>query len=239
MTAKLKKNINLTLWGHALLDYQAMFGLTEDHLEKKILDWGSGPSSFNVEMFERGNRVISCDELYGLPRNELEHDVADLFQAMLNRIEHHEEHFNWEEILSLDNFSRQRQQNINKFLSDIELGLAEKRYFPWPLNSLSFQPFEFDLALCPYYFFGNRINEDLNAHVKILTELCQLAAEVRIYPIVNVSDSISPIVGPLVLALQQANITVEIREVACHFRKNGNAMLRLLVRDCVLSNKAD
>ncbi len=41
---------NVVPWGRSLAEYQAMFALSEEELQKRILGCGDGPASFNAEM---------------------------------------------------------------------------------------------------------------------------------------------------------------------------------------------
>lgn len=234
MTAKSNRSVNLTLWGHSLADCQAMFGLKESDLSKKMVDCGSGPSSFNAEMHAQGYDIVSCDELYGLARPDMESYIVDSFQAMLTRLQQHEDCFNWDQITSIDEFAKRRQQGINQFLADFPEGVSKGRYFDSHLTQLPFENFQFEMALCSHHLFGNRAPEDLNSHLQAILEMCRVASEVRIYPIINSDAEVSPLMGELMANLHAQNIGVEIREVPFRFRKNGNAMLRVWIRDCVL-----
>lgn len=57
---------NIIPWGRSLEEYQKVFGLPDDDLNKKILGCGDGSKSFNAEETERGCQVISCDPVYHL-----------------------------------------------------------------------------------------------------------------------------------------------------------------------------
>ena len=52
-------------WGRSLAEYRAMFTLSEEDLQKRILGCGDGPASFNAEMTASGKpTVTSVDPLY-------------------------------------------------------------------------------------------------------------------------------------------------------------------------------
>ncbi len=50
-------------FGRSLGEYRAMFSLSHDDLDKKIVGVADGPASFNAEMQARGKHVISIDPL--------------------------------------------------------------------------------------------------------------------------------------------------------------------------------
>jgi len=53
-------------WGRSFDEYRRMFGLSDQELRLCIIGCGDGPASFNSEMFQLGQRVVSCDPLYQL-----------------------------------------------------------------------------------------------------------------------------------------------------------------------------
>ena len=65
------KLANVVPWGRSFEEYQAMFGLSENDLNKRILGCGDGPASFNVEATERGCQVVSCDPVYQFQVDEI------------------------------------------------------------------------------------------------------------------------------------------------------------------------
>lgn len=225
---------NLVLWGHSLADYQEMFDLTEADLQKRILDCFGGPASFNAECHELGYNVVSIDDIFSRGHPNLENHIIDIFQSMLSKVRHHEECFVWDSVHSVDNLASQRQAGINKFLRDFEQGKAEERYFSGKLHVLPFADFSFELALCSHYLFGERAVEDVSVHTADILEMCRVAHEVRIFPLLDSHGDISPLVGPVMLALQQENMGVELRQVNYQFQKNGNAMLRVWAQECQL-----
>ena len=232
-----RQGLNLTLWGHSLQDYQEMFDISERELDrKKILDCCSGPASFNAEMQEKERDVVSCDELYGLDRVDMENYIVDVFQSMLVRISAHQDCFTWDKITSSDELTQLRQRGINKFLEDFSEGVSAGRYSTEGVTQLPFKDFSFDMALCPHYLFGNRSEQELEFHMAAILEMSRVANEVRIFPLITSAGEISPLLGPVMLQLEQQNFGVEVREVSFSFRKNANAMLRVWAQECVLAD---
>lgn len=225
---------NLVLWGHSLQDYQEMFDLTQEDLNKKIIDCGAGPASFNAEMSLIGRKVISCDSLYQLSKKEIQQQIENEFASMLALVKENEQLFVWQQIKSLDDLTKIRRAGVNQFLLDFEQGKQQDRYCAQSLDDLQFEDFSFDLALCSHYLFFHHQTTNLDFHLTAIKEMCRVAHEVRIFPLIDSQGEISELVGPIMLALQQENYRVEILEVPYQFQKKGNAMMRVYALSCDL-----
>lgn len=58
-------------WGRSFAEYQAMFNLNNDDLEKNILGCGDGPAAFNKELTQLGGRVVSIDPIYEFTASQI------------------------------------------------------------------------------------------------------------------------------------------------------------------------
>ena len=105
------------------------------------------------------------------------------------------------------------------------------RYQPMTTR-LPFADFSFDLALSAHYLFAAFDNQDVASNLVAIQELTRVAKELRIFPLINRYGEPSPFLGPVLLALQQANYGVEVREVNYHLQPKGNAMLRVWAQQC-------
>lgn len=223
---------DILLWGHSFEAYTRMFALSEEDLKLKILDCCGGPSSFNTILTKKGGHVISTDELFALPKKKLEQKIEEVFNEMLEIIEAHKDRFKWDEIKSPQELAAIRRENINVFLEDFEQGVAEKRFIPAAPPNLHFQHYEFDLALCSHYFFANCPDQSIEYHISAVNNLCDVAKEVRIFPLLDSSGEIPEIVGPVTQGLHEAGFGVEIKAAPYRFQKKGNAMLRVWAQTC-------
>ncbi|MGL5064214.1 MAG: SAM-dependent methyltransferase, partial [Microcoleus sp.] len=70
-------------WGRCLDEYIRMFSLTSSDLKLTILDCAGGPASFNVEMTQQGNKVISCDPVYQFTAAEISDRIRATYQTVL------------------------------------------------------------------------------------------------------------------------------------------------------------
>lgn len=95
------------------------------------------------------------------------------------------------------------------------------------LPHFSYKTHQFDLALCTdFIFYHSHSSEEIAV---IVEELCRVASEVRIFPLMDNTGKASKELGPLMLILQKKNYGVEVRSTTF---KNGNAMLRIWEQEC-------
>ena len=225
---------NLLLWGHTLVDYKQMFDLGAQDLDKKIVDCGAGPASFNSDMHQLGKHVISCDELYQLSIDMLKKSIEKQFQAMHDEIANHLDKFNWDEYPNLAALTDERRKGMQRFFNDFERGLKVGRYTAEEASKLSFADASFDLALCLHYLFTIHAARGVDYHVDSIKEMARIAKEFRIFPLLDGDGEITPLLNPVLLTLQNDNYAVEIRQVPFHLHKKGNAMLVVKSKECSL-----
>ena len=71
--------------------------------------------------------------------------------------------------------------------------------------------------------------------MSVITELARVAKEVRIFPLLDQNGVLSPLLGPVLLKLQQENFGAEVREVVNHLQPDNKAMLRVWAQLCRVS----
>ncbi len=64
-------------------------------------------------------------------------------------------------------------------------------------------------------------------HLASIVEMCRVAKEVRVFPLLNISGETSPWLKPVMNELQERGYSVEIKQVTYEFQKNGNQILRV------------
>ncbi len=223
---------DILLWGHSLADFTEMFNLTEKDLQGKVLDFYGGPDSFNAEFTAKGGKVVSCDSIFKLSREDIEKRVETVFDEMLKIVKHNQDRFIWDKFKSPDELAEARHKNIELFLKDYEQGKADERYIACEYDHMPFKDGEFDLALCSHYLFANCPEQTIEFHISAITELCIVARELRIFPLLNSLGEIPDFVGPLLQELNEMEYGVEIKAVPYEFQKKGNAMLRIWPQTC-------
>ena len=222
-----------TLWGHNLADYQEMFSLTQQDLGQTILDVACGPDCFNAEMQQNNQPVVSCDPLFTHDEQHLRKLIKTQFDQALVNIKAQQDKYLWQST-SLEQLAAQRWQNIEVFFNDFSQGKQQNRYIAGQLPKLNFSDGQFDFALCSHFLFGYRAGADEQEHLAAIIELCRVAHEVRIFPLLDNQGEISPLIGTILLTLQQQHLGLEIKEVPYHWQTKGNAMLRIWAQTCSL-----
>lgn len=224
----------LVLWGHHIDDYCDMFALSQEDLNASFLEYGCGASAVNAEMHIAKHPIVSCDPLFVLDKPTLNTKVSLIFEDMVARIHSNLDRYDFKRYGNFEAFVRSRREGVATFFADYDLGITEKRYLPLSDTSLPFADFTFDFALSSHYFFADLDQQDVNFHVQAIQELARVAKEVRIFPLIDQHGQTSSFLGPLLLALQQAEFGIEVREVNFKLQEKGNAMLRVWAQKCQL-----
>lgn len=214
-------------WGRSLAEYRRMFDLTPEDLKLKILDCAGGPASFNAEMTRQGYQVISCDPVYQFSADEIAERIQDTYEVVINGVRENFDAYVWENIRSPSELGQIRMAAMEKFLADFPQGMAEGRYLNQGLPVLPFNNGEFDLALCSHFLFtySDELSEPF--HIASMIEMSRVAKEVRIFPLLNISGEVSPLLDPVINNLAVKGYTLEIHRVSYEFQIGGNQMLRI------------
>ncbi|MEA5507629.1 SAM-dependent methyltransferase [Halotia wernerae UHCC 0503] len=215
-------------WGRSMKEYVKMFDLTSEELKLNILDCAGGPASFNAEMTLQNYKVISCDPVYQFTADEIAKRIEDTYQTVIEGVKANQEYYIWQEIQSPEQIGEIRMVAMRQFLADFPLGITEKRYVRDELPVLPFAKNQFDLALCSHLLFTYSDHLSQQFHLASIMEMCRVAKEVRIFPLLNISGETSPWLKPVINELQKRGYSVEIKQVAYEFQKNANQILRVI-----------
>lgn len=202
-----------------------MFALTPDDLSGKIIDCASGPASFNAELSADGHEVISCDPLYELSADEIRARTAVAHDTIVANARAVHDEFVWREFASPEHLGEVRMVVMQRFLADFSSGFETGRYRAEALPDLDFRDDEFDLALCSTFLFTYSEQLSTDFHVCAIEEMCRVATEARIFPLLKSYGGTSPHLRPVVDALRDRSYTAEIREVTYEFQRGGDKML--------------
>jgi hypothetical protein len=214
-------------WGRGFEEYARMFALSDADLAGSILGCGDGPAGFNAEATRRGVRVVSLDPLYGSARADIKARVDATFDDILAETRRNEHEFVWTAIRSVDELGEMRRAAMQAFLQDYDAGRTDGRYVEGALPELPFGDASFDLALCGHFLFLYSAQRDLDFHVASLVELCRVAREVRVFPLLALGAVPSAFVEPCRDALTTAGYEVTIETVPYEFQRGGNRMMRI------------
>ena len=213
-------------WGRSLAEYVGMFSLSTGDLEKRILGCADGPASFNAEMTARGYRVVSCDPIYVFTAHEIRQRVAATFVTIMGQMPATRDNFVWDSIPSIKALGAMRMAAMEAFLRDFARGNQGNRYVASALPHLPFADSSFDLALCSNFLFlysEQQLGETF--HLMALRELCRVATEVRVFPLLDLDGKVSPHLGPALAMLRREGFHTTVRTVPYEFLKGANEMV--------------
>lgn len=215
-------------WGRSFEEYRLMFELTEGDLSRRILGCADGPASFNAELSGRSGRVVSCDPLYQFDREQIQSRITEVYPVVLEQTRRHQDTFVWDRIRSMEHLSKLRMEAMETFLADYAAGRHECRYVVGELPQLPFSDEAFDLVLCSHFLFLYSIQLSESFHVQAVAEMCRVAAEVRIFPLLTLAGERSIYLEPVLDSARRSGLNVSVEPVSYEFQRGGNQMLRIL-----------
>jgi SAM-dependent methyltransferase len=214
-------------WGRSFEEYVAMFALTDVDLGGLILGCGDGPASFNAVLTRGGGRVVSVDPLYHFSQDEVRERIRRTYTEVMEQTRKNAHEFIWTSIRSVDELGHLRMTAMEEFLSDYPSGLTEKRYVDGELPRLPFPDQSFDLAVCSHllFLYSKHLSEDF--HVASIKELCRVAGQTRIFPLLELGATKSRHVQAVSARLAADGYSVSIRTVPYEFQRGGNQMMKI------------
>ncbi len=202
-----------------------MFDLSSRDLSGRILDCASGPASFNAEATQRSCNVVSCDPHYQSFVEEISGRIEETCETLLTGVTLSQARYVWNHISSPDELGRVCMAAMRRFLDDFARGLKAKHYLPDELPSLPYGNGEFGLALCPHFLFTYSDQLSASFHVAAIREVCRVAHEARIFPLLSYDGAPSPLLEHVVDELRALGYLVETRQVPYEFQKGGDRLL--------------
>lgn len=212
--------------GRTLREYELMFALTEADKNLNILGCGDGPASFNAEWTARGGSVISIDPIYEFSSGEIKERFDAVIDEVIANVDATSDRWVWSVQQSPEGLRANRVAAMERFLADYEVGKSAGRYRLGELPELEFADGAFDLALCSHllFLYSNLLSTEF--HVASLLELCRVAREVRVFPVLDLVGNPSTHLDAVRLALAREGIESTLETVAYEFQRGGNQMLR-------------
>jgi hypothetical protein len=215
-------------WGRSLDEYRRMFRLTEaDLTTKRIIDVAAGPSSFNAELHTMGHDIVSVDPLYARSATDIRRRIDETYPTIVEGCRRDADRFVWKEFRSPDHLGQQRMAAMETFLADYDLGKSQGRYLPQSLPDLDFSDHSFDLALCSHFLFLYSDQLDESFHLSCVAELCRIAGEVRIFPLLDLSGRGSHHLRGTFNYAHRNGVRTNVRHVPYEFMKGADSMLVL------------
>lgn len=222
---------NAVPWGRSLKEYCEIFSLSETDLKKKILGCSDGPASFNAELTALGGDVISFDPIYRYETEDIRSRIDEVYSEVIDQVSRNLTDFLWESIVSVEELGEIRMSAMDRFLHDYDLGKSEGRYLAGALPDLPFEAESFELALCSHFLFLYSEQFSYEFHRDALTALLQRADEVRVFPLVNLRNEISPYLERFLSESSELGVSAELVDVAYRFQKGATQMLVLHKRE--------
>ncbi|MBW1915926.1 MAG: SAM-dependent methyltransferase [Deltaproteobacteria bacterium] len=225
-------------WGRSYDEYVSMFSLSPTDLKQKILGCGDGPASFNSILTSRGGSIVSVDPAYAFTTEEIKNRIRETYEVVLDQTRKNKDEFLWESISSVEELGRIRMSAMESFLKDFEKGKAEGRYQAGSLPHLSFNSKDFGISLCSHFLFLYSEQLSDKFHMASIKELCRVAQEVRIFPVLELGSKKSRHLKPVISKLEKENYHIEIKKVTYQFQKGGNELIIIKSPNCKASRSA-
>jgi len=205
-----------------------MFALTDRDLQRRILGCADGPASFNAEATVRGAKIVSIDPLYAFSAAEIRGRIKSVCPQIMEQTRQNRDDFVWSEFTSIQALGWTRLRAMVRFLKDYPAGRESGRYLTAALPELPAEHGSFELALCSHFLFlySDQFGEQF--HLDAVAELCRVADEVRIFPLVTLANKPSPHVPAVLRAAHRMGHTARIEHVNYEFQRGGNQMMRIL-----------
>ncbi len=212
-------------WGRSYEEYLRFFSLSGDDLKKRVLGCADGPASFNALLTARGGRVVSVDPLYLFSAEEIRGRIDETVGGIMDGLHDNMDSFVWTDIPSVEALGERRLEAMELFVKDYSRGLSEGRYVNANLPSLPFKSAAFDLALSSHllFLYSGHFSEEF--HVDSIKELCRVASEVRIFPLLSLDSETSKHLAPVTERLRRDGFSLDITRVDYEFQRGGNRML--------------
>jgi hypothetical protein len=214
-------------WGRSFEEYCRMFSLSATDLGRSIVGCGDGPAGFNAEATRRGARVVSCDPIYRLNEAQIRQRIASTSGRILDETRNNRHEFVWTSIRSVEELGEVRSAAMTEFLNDYDRGRIEGRYIEAELPALPFADRTFDLALSSHFLFLYSAQLGEAFHRAAIAEMCRVAAEVRIFPLLALGGARSLLLDACLDGLPQSGFDAAIETVDYEFQRGGNQMLRI------------
>jgi len=214
-------------WGRSRKEYELMFSLSAVELSRGVLDCGGGPASFTAEVSACNYRAVAIDPIYHYTSQEIRARFDATADSMLAQVRATPADWVWSYHRNPEALLANRRAALDGFLADYDPGLREGRYVEAKLPALPFDSASFGLAVCSHLLFLYSDLLSLDFHIESLRELCRVAGEVRIFPLLTLSGKQSPHLAAVRSALQAKGWESEVAAVDYELQRGGNQMLRV------------
>ncbi len=204
-----------------------MFALQSSDYQHGVLDCGGGPASFATECHDDDIRVVAIDPLYQFLPAQIRDRFESSVDSIMAQVHADPNAWTWTFHRDPDELLANRRTALERFLADFAAGIAQGRYITASLPRLPFDDDCFGLALCSHLLFLYSQHLDEAFHVAATLELCRVAKEVRIFPLVTLDGERSPHLDSVRSALERAGFQSRVVGVEYELQRGGNQMLQI------------
>ena len=175
-------NQDILVSSRSFTEYVAFFDLDAERLPARILDCSAGASSFVAEANARGIDAVAADPAYGLVEEALTNRTNSGIPSGNAMIDANSDRFVFDWYQTPQRRAEMRRAALTMFQEHHHA--HPERYIAAALPELPFASKSFDLALCSHLLFTWATHLDEQWHFDALIELCRVAEEVRVFPLV-------------------------------------------------------
>ena len=176
-------------------------------------------------MSSAGGQVVSVDPIYEFSGSAIERRFEAVAPSIIDQVRQSLSDWVWTYHATPDDLFASRRHTLNRFLHDYHDGRLAGRYVTAALPSLPFAAGTFDLALCSHllFLYSSHMSEEF--HVRSVLELCRVAGEVRIFPLLTLAQERSPHLSAVCAAVSAQGLHSQVVRVDYEFQRGGNEML--------------
>jgi hypothetical protein len=151
------------------------------------------------------------------------------YERILEQSRRNTRQFVGETIRSVEELGRVPMGPMEESLKDYDLGKRQGRYVEAELPSPVFPDKFFDLAVCSHFLFLCAEHLPEAFHRSAILELCRLAPEVRIFPLLALDGCPSPFVPGIVNNLN-GSYEVSLETMPYEFQTDGKQVMWVRLR---------
>ena len=217
----------MVLIGKTFREYHRMFSLRDfqDPEEEKILDAGSGVSSFSAEANASGWNVTASDEIYSMSADTIVEKCAKDLEEVMKKLEAVKDLYNWDYFKNIPELKENRALAYKAFVADYAKE-GNKRYIFAQFPKTEFKDKQFTLSLVSHFLFLYEKQIPYDTHAEIIQELIRLTSgEIRIFPITNFEGRRSVYLEYLFEDDRFKGMKFEIKKTGYEFLKGANEIL--------------
>ncbi len=215
----------IVIWSRSFNEYINFLALSENDLQKKILAVADGASSFNYEAKIRGYDVTSLDPLYKFSPLEIKEQIIKSCNQIYPQIVKNKNDYNWLYFKSPDHLKEYRMNVMENFLDDFVIKESKSKYIGGEIQNLPFKKMSFDIAIVANFLFLYSDRLDLNFHIQSLTDLLEVANEIRVFPLQGNLQNSPKYIIPVINHFKNLGFLAGVKRVNYHFTKGANKVL--------------